>query len=93
MAAPSVVPRLDIPEDCASRIVFSSDETGRAEVYVMAIAGRVPTRVSLDGGRWPAWTADGRRIVFMSPGGKVQEVAMNGGSPSGAPSTLFTVQN
>jgi len=77
----------------AKSIAFSSDETGRAEVYVMPIAGGVPTRVSLDGGRWPAWTADGRRIVFMSPSGKVQEVTMNGGSPSGAPRTLFTAQN
>jgi len=77
----------------AKSVVFSSDETGRAEVYVMAIAGGVPTRVSLEGGRWPAWTADGRRIVFMSPVGKVQEVTMNGGSPSGAPRTLFTAQN
>ena len=64
-----------------------------AEVYVMAIAGGVPTRISLDGGRWPAWTADGRRIVFMSPTGKVQEVTMNGESPSSAPRTLFTAQN
>jgi Tol biopolymer transport system component len=77
----------------AKSVVFSSDETGRAEVYTMAIAGGVPTRVSLDGGRWPAWTADGRRIVFMSPSGKVQEVTMNGGSPSGAPRTLFTAQS
>jgi eukaryotic-like serine/threonine-protein kinase len=77
----------------AKSVVFSSDETGRAEVYVMAIAGGVPTRISLDGGRWPAWTADGRRIVFMSPVGKVQEVTMNGGSPSGAPRTLFIAQN
>jgi Tol biopolymer transport system component len=77
----------------AKSVVFSSDETGRAEVYVVAIAGGVPTRLSSDGGRWPAWTADGRRIVFMSPAGKVQEVTMNGASPSGAPRTLFTAQN
>jgi eukaryotic-like serine/threonine-protein kinase len=77
----------------AKSIVFSSDETGRAEVYVMAISGGVPTRVSLDGGRWPSWTADGRRIVFMSPIGKVQEVTMNGGSPVGAPRTVFTAPN
>jgi Tol biopolymer transport system component len=77
----------------AKSVVFSSDETGRAEVYVMPIAGGVPTRVSLDGGRWPAWTADGRRIVFMSPVGKVQEVTMNGRLTSGPPRTLFTAQN
>ncbi|MDB4875276.1 MAG: protein kinase [Gemmatimonadetes bacterium] len=77
----------------AKSVVFSSDETGRAEVYVMAIAGGVPTPLSSDGGRWPAWTADGRRIVFMSPLGKVQEVTMTGTSPNGAPRTVFTAQN
>jgi len=77
----------------AKSIVFSSDETGRAEVYVMPIAGGVPTRVSLDGGRWPAWTADGRQIVFMSPTGKVMGVTTNNGLPSGAPRTIVTAQN
>ncbi len=74
-------------------VVFSSDETGRAEVYVQPIDGGPPVRVSLEGGRWPAWLSDGRRIVFMSPIGRVQEVTMSGVSPNGAPRTLFTVLN
>ncbi len=74
-------------------VVFSSDETGRSEVYAAPIAGGLPARLSLEGGRWPAWTSDGKRVVFMTPTGKVQEVAMRGNSPSGTPRTLFTVEN
>ncbi len=73
-------------------VAFSSDETGRAEVYVQPIAGGLPERLSLEGGRWPAWLSDGRRVVFMTPNGKVQEVTMSGASASGAARTLFTVQ-
>ena len=72
-------------------VVYSSDETGRAEIYARPIAAGQQARLSLEGGRWPTWTSDGRRVVFMTPTGKVQEVAMNGTSPSGTPRTLFTV--
>ncbi len=74
------------------RIAYSSDETGRAEVYVQPVVGGLPTRLSREGGRWPAWMSDGRRVVFMTPGGKVQEVTVGGPSPT-APRTLFTVQS
>ena len=73
------------------RIAYSSDETGRTEVYVQALAGGLPTRVSAEGGRWPNWTSDGRRIVFMTPAGKVQEVTSTDATQFGTPRTLFTV--
>jgi serine/threonine-protein kinase len=74
------------------RIAYSSDETGRAEVYVQPVAGGLPTPLSREGGRWPAWMSDGRRVVFMTPGGKVQEVTVGDPSPT-APRTLLTVQS
>jgi Tol biopolymer transport system component len=75
------------------RIAYSSDETGRTEVYVQPLEGGMPTRLSAEGGRWPAWMSDGRRVVFMTPSGKVQEVTLSGPTESTAPRTLFTVQN
>src|SRR5262249_16183512 len=74
-------------------IAFSSDETGRAEVYVQPLAGGMATLVSVNGGRWPNWSSDGRRIVFMTPNGKVQEVPLDAKGQIGVPRTLFTVQS
>jgi hypothetical protein len=74
------------------RIAFSSDETGRAEVYVQPVAGGLPVPLSSEGGRWPAWMSDGRRVVFMTPAGKVQEVTVSDASQT-TPRTLFTVQS
>ncbi len=74
-------------------VAYSSDETGRAEVYVQSLPAGPPMRLSLEGGRWPAWSHGGRRLSFMTPDGRVQEVAMGGGtgSPAGTPRTRFAV--
>jgi Tol biopolymer transport system component len=71
-------------------IAYSSDETGRAEIYVQSLPSGIPRRISAGGGRWPAWTHGGTRLVFMAPDGRVQEADPITG---GAPRTLFTVQN
>ncbi len=73
-------------------IAYSSDETGRAEVYVQSLSGGVPTRLSLEGGRWPSWTSDGRHVVYMTPIGRVQEASLSGASAGGTVRTLFSVQ-
>ncbi len=73
-------------------IAYSSDETGRAEVYLQSLSGGVPVRLSLQGGRWPQWTSDGKRIVFMTPGGVVQEALLNGVADGGTVRSLFAVQ-
>ena len=73
-------------------IAFSSDETGRAEVYVQSLSSGVPTRVSREGGRWPFWLHGGRTLTFLAPDGRVQE-ADAGSSPGasfGTPRTKFT---
>ncbi len=73
-------------------VAYTSDETGRAEVYVQALPSGPPLRISLEGGRWPAWTHGGRRLTYMTPDGRVQvaDVTASGG-PSGTPRTLFSV--
>ncbi len=72
-----------------SRIAYASDETGRGEVYVQRLPTGLPARVSLDGGRWPNWSDDGRSLYFMTPDGRVQQATIDGRSSAGAPKTLF----
>ena len=73
-------------------IAYSSDESGRAEVYVQALPSGPPSLVSREGGRWPAWTHGGRQLTYLTPDGRVQvaEIAASG-APPGTPRTLFSV--
>ena len=63
--------RAAVPEFTAGRerrlsaddrwLAYQSDTSGRSEIYVRAFTGAPTTwRVSLDGGRWPVWSRDGR---------------------------------
>jgi len=72
-------------------IAYSSDETGRAEIYVQALPAGRARRVSLDGGRWPTWSHRGRQLTFLTPDGRVQQAAIGVGpdGPIGTPRTLF----
>ena len=70
-------------------VAYSSDETGRAEVYLQHLPSGPPVRVSLEGGRWPAWSKAGRQLYFVTPDGRVQEVALASGA-GGAAATLRT---
>jgi hypothetical protein len=72
-------------------IAYSSDETGRAEVYVQTLPSGQPVRVSSDGGRWPAFTLGGRRLTWLAPDGRVQTSDLAVGGAVGAPRTLFTI--
>jgi Tol biopolymer transport system component len=50
-------------------VAYTSDESGRLEVYVRPLpgpSGRV--QVSIDGGKEPVWSADGRELFYRSPG-------------------------
>ncbi len=75
-------------------LAYSSDESGRFEVYVL----RVPeldrkTQVSVAGGDRALWSAGGREIVYRSADGQVASVRFSpGGSGSprvGRPLPLF----
>jgi eukaryotic-like serine/threonine-protein kinase len=51
-------------------IAYSSNESGRAEVYVAPYARPGPkVLVSVAGGHSPAWTGSGREIVYLAPRG------------------------
>jgi Tol biopolymer transport system component len=46
-------------------IVYTSNETGITEVYTRSYPGLGPrTAVSVGGGGWPVWSADGRQIFY-----------------------------
>jgi len=49
-------------------LAYSSDESGRMEVYVRPFpnVGAAQWQVSNDGGHSPAWSADGRELVFRA---------------------------
>jgi hypothetical protein len=71
-------------------LAYTSDESGRTEVYVSRfpeMSGRVP--VSVGGGYRPLWRSDGRELYFVGPGNRlmVSGVTMNGATPAIAPAS------
>jgi Tol biopolymer transport system component len=49
-------------------IAYTSDESGRTEIYVTPFPGLAGKwRVSTAGGNWPRWGRDGRAIFFLAP--------------------------
>ena len=71
-------------------LAYVSDESGREEIYVQAFPGpseRIP--VSIDGGREPLWSADGRELFFRYEN-RVMAVAVTAdpASPLGNPSSF-----
>ncbi len=63
-------------------LAFTSDETGRPEVYVSTfpvVGARIP--VSRGGGRGAVWGRDGRTIYYASVGRDYYAVRFNPGNP------------
>ncbi len=58
-------------------LAYLSDESGRDEVYVVAFPhGNQRLRVSVDGGGYPIWSADGKELFYRQPGGHTMVVAV-----------------
>ena len=63
-------------------VVFTSDESGREEVFVVPFpgpGGRIP--ISNEGGTAPRWGRDGTEIFYMGPRLTLMAVAVNGQNP------------
>jgi serine/threonine protein kinase len=58
-------------------ISYTSDESGRYEIYVKSFTG-APARyqISTDGGMQSRWRRDGRELYYIAPGGKMMAVAV-----------------
>jgi serine/threonine protein kinase len=75
-------------------IAYTSNESGRAEVYVRGFkppGGK--WRVSSDGGSAPVWRGDGKELFFISSDAKIMSVAVRPGATfEGAPAVpLFKI--
>jgi len=74
-------------------VVYSSDESGKFEVYVQAFpATSGKWQVSIGGGAAPTWSKDGREIFYLAPDKKLMavEVKTVGSSlEQGIPKPLF----
>ena len=75
-------------------VAYSSDETGRSEVFVRAFPG--PGRkwqVSSSGGGHPVWRRDGKELFYLSLDNKIMAVpiASEATFRAGAPVELFSV--
>jgi Tol biopolymer transport system component len=71
-------------------LAYSSNETGRFEVYVRSLTG--PERralVSTSGGYEPRWRADGRELYYLSEDRKLMAVTVADGLSFGVPKPLF----
>ncbi len=73
-------------------IAYTSNETGRHEVYVRDFpAGSHKWQVSNQGGLIPHWRRDGQELFYLSPEGTLVAVAVKPGATFefGAPQALF----
>jgi serine/threonine-protein kinase len=71
---------------------YTSDESGRPEVYVTSFPGAgARYRVSVEGGDGAVWTRGGRELVLVSADGRVMaaDVTLEGGFHAGTPRALF----
>jgi len=71
-------------------VSYTSDESGRTEVYVQTFPlsdRKYP--VSTRGGYEPRWRGDGRKIYYLSADRKLMAVAVGPGPSFGVPKALF----
>jgi len=76
-------------------IAYATDRSGRFEVEVQSFptpGARHP--VSIQGGGYPRWRADGRELYYLSADSHIMAVAMTPGDPPvfGSPVRLFEVK-
>ncbi|HET7452391.1 MAG TPA: hypothetical protein VFL12_06600, partial [Thermoanaerobaculia bacterium] len=75
-------------------VAFSSDDTGRQEVYVRSFADpSTEVQVSTDGGFRPRWRRDGRELFFWNKSATLTAVPVSTDSQfhAGAPVPLFSL--
>ena len=82
-------------------VAYSSNESGRYEIYVRPFDPSSPTGTPAGGGKWqvsteggesPRWNGNGKELFYMAPDGTVMSVEVSGGQTtfqSGIPKPLF----
>ena len=84
-------------------LAYALSTAGRHEIFVRTVpkeAGGPATpekkQVSLEGGQFPVWRADGKEIVYRAPGGMLMSVAVDtsrGTLQLGKPTPLFPLDS
>jgi len=77
-------------------VAYSSDESGRWEVYVTAFAGSGGKwQVSTSGGTQPRWKRDGKQLFFLAPDRKLMaaDVELGSGFQAAPPRPLFETRS
>jgi len=85
-----------IPGPSPRWVAYTSDESGKPEVYVREFKpGGARWVVSSAGGSNPRWRADSKELFFAAPDGTVMaaEISSGGSFQSGAPKALFKVSS
>ena len=76
-------------------IAYSSNESGRYEVYVAPLSGSAGHRISPAGGSWPRWRRDGNEIVYLAPDNTLTSASVRSEGSDlvvGSVRPLFTVR-
>jgi Tol biopolymer transport system component len=76
----------------AAYVTYSSNESGRREVYVQEFPeARNKWQLSTSGGAQPFWSGDGKEIFYRTPDAHVMSVPVKtgGGFTAGVPRALF----
>ena len=77
-------------------IAFTSNESGRDEIYVQAMAlGTRPKKVSINGGQSPRWKNDGKELFFVSPPAEMMavDITLDPVFSAGVPHQLFQLKS
>jgi eukaryotic-like serine/threonine-protein kinase len=80
-----------LSEDGPRWIAYTSQETGRSEIYIRSFPDpRHKWQISNAGGFLPQWRRDGRELFYLTPLGTLMAVAVNPEACEfGAPQELF----
>jgi Tol biopolymer transport system component len=73
-------------------VSYTSDESGRFEVYVTSFSGlQEKYLISKGGGTQAVWRKDGKELFYLAPGGTLMSVNITGATPidTGVPTALF----
>jgi hypothetical protein len=76
-------------------IAFTSNESGRDEIYVQAMPPATGYRnLSINGGRNPRWRLDGKELFFVSPDAEMMavDITLDPVNSPGMPHRLFQLK-
>lgn len=91
LKAPSVVRNGQFSPD-GKWVAYSSNETGKWEIYVCSFPdAKGKWQVSMGGGEQPRWRGDGKELFYLSSDAKMMSVAVTPGAnfDASAPIALF----